>query len=73
VADHEEHRPEAEGGEEHVGADQEGHRGFGAQTVKTFMDPGDMVSYATRSRSKDITFVTLLKFLSSKTPSGVYI
>jgi Tfp pilus assembly PilM family ATPase len=52
---------------------RKGIEGLGLKTVKTFMDPGDIGFIRNEIQKKDITFVTLLKYLSSKTPSGVYL
>lgn len=52
---------------------KKGIEGLGLKTVKTFMDPADIGFIRNEIQKKDITFVTLLKYLSSKTPSGVYL
>lgn len=52
---------------------KKGIEGLGLKTVKTFMDPGDIGFIRNEIQKKDVTFVTLLKYLSSKTPSGVYL
>ncbi len=52
---------------------KKGIEGLGFKTVSTFMDPGDIGFIRNEIQKKDITFVTLLKYLSSKTPTGVYL
>jgi hypothetical protein len=69
---HLKNRPETQGGERHPGQSKKALKVW-FKTVSTFMDPGDIGFIRNEIQKKDITFVTLLKYLSSKTPTGVYL
>lgn len=46
---------------------------LGLKATKAVVDPGDIASIRSEIQKKDITFVTLLKYLSSRTPKDVYL
>ena len=52
---------------------KKGIEALGLKTVKASIDPGDIGFIRNEIQKKDITFVTLLKYLSSKTPNGIYL
>ncbi|MDD3847416.1 MAG: pilus assembly protein PilM, partial [Syntrophorhabdaceae bacterium] len=52
---------------------KKGIESLGLKSVKVSIDPGDIGFIRNQIQKKDITFVTLLKYLSSKTPDGIYL
>ncbi len=51
---------------------KKGMAALGVKTVET-VDPGDIAFIRSEIQKKDLTFITLLKYLSSRTPKDVYL
>ncbi len=52
---------------------KKGMAALGLQTPTAAIDPNDIGFIRNEIQKKDITFVTLLKYLSSRTPNGIYL
>jgi len=52
---------------------KKGMENLGFKTVTAAIDPKDIGFIRNEIQKKDITFVTLMKYLSSKTPNGIYL